>query len=243
MIRRLIRRYDAEVAATDAAIGVLLEALGWARLLDESIVVLTSDHGEALGRHGYWFGHGEMLYDGTLHVPLVVRAPGRIPAGTRLTGIVPLEDVVPTVLGLAGVPVDAAEVDGSDLSPLLVRGGVQRAPTEVALHATDYQSLHQENPRRAIPGREGRWLAVRTNGWKLIRIPVAPGEFAHELYRLDDDPLEVDDAAGREPDRVAALSALLDAVAGRFGPAPVPDQRLPDRQVEDALRSLGYLSF
>ncbi|MGH7894036.1 MAG: sulfatase, partial [Candidatus Binatia bacterium] len=61
-VRRL---YDAEVAATDAAIGVLLEGLGQHGLLDDSILGFTADHGEAMGEHGYWFGHGDYLYDET----------------------------------------------------------------------------------------------------------------------------------------------------------------------------------
>src|SRR5262249_50516 len=106
--------YDGEIAATDAAVGILLERL--ARLDPPPIVVLTSDHGASLGDHGYRFAHGEYLYESGLRVPLLVHAPGAVAPGTRASGLAENVDVAPTILGLLGI--DAMqEVEGR---PLLV---------------------------------------------------------------------------------------------------------------------------
>src|SRR5262249_20702318 len=70
--------YDGEVASTDAAIGTLVDGLRSRGLLDGTLLVVTADHGESLGEHGYRFAHGEVLYEDNVHVPALVRAPGVI---------------------------------------------------------------------------------------------------------------------------------------------------------------------
>src|SRR5262245_21053858 len=91
--------YDGEIAAVDRAVGALLRSVG-----PDTIVVVAGDHGEALGDHGE-DTHGVFLYDATLHVPLIVRAPGR-PAA-RVTSRVRLADVAPTILDAAGLRIPA----------------------------------------------------------------------------------------------------------------------------------------
>ncbi len=82
-VRHAIALYEGEIAATEAQIQRLLDGLAAAGRLDDSLVVYTSDHGESLGEHDYFFDHGEYLYDGTLLVPLLLRWPGHVPAGQR----------------------------------------------------------------------------------------------------------------------------------------------------------------
>jgi arylsulfatase A-like enzyme/Tfp pilus assembly protein PilF len=99
--------YDGEIAAVDRLIGKVVAALAAQSSLERSVVVVTADHGEALGDHGE-DTHGLFLYDATLHVPLVVRLPGRKSAGTRVGTRVRLADVAPTMLEAAGVAIPAA---------------------------------------------------------------------------------------------------------------------------------------
>ncbi len=87
-IEQARRMYDAEVLQTDAAVGQLVAALKELGYWDGAVLAFASDHGESLGEHDYWFGHGEYLYDTTLHVPLMLRAAGQIPPGTRIDGVV-----------------------------------------------------------------------------------------------------------------------------------------------------------
>ncbi|UCF68161.1 MAG: sulfatase [Acidobacteriota bacterium] len=237
------RLYAAEVAQTDAAIGELVAGLEQLGLLERVILLLTADHGEALGDHRYWFAHGEMLYDDTLWVPLLIRAPGLVPAGTELIGTALLEDVAPTLLELATGQDARGPHDGQSLADELGAGGRVRLGERTALHLTDHDFLHDENPRRYLPGLEGRWWAIRQGDWKLIRVPrgegLAPEE---ELYNLALDPKERDDRLAHEPQIAARLRRELDRQQASFGRVEAADEAEVDEQLLDALRRLGYLN-
>src|SRR5262249_29376716 len=93
--------YLGEVLYTDAELTKLLDGLDALGLADATVVTLTADHGEEFGEHGLP-GHGKALFEESLHVPLIVRAPGIAPAGARVPALASLIDVVPTALELAG---------------------------------------------------------------------------------------------------------------------------------------------
>lgn len=128
-LRSLIRHYRGSVAYTDAQIGRLLDALRDHGHLDETLVVVTSDHGEGLGDHGL-LGHGRNLHEELVRVPLILRGPG-VGGGARLRGVAQLEDLMPSILSLLGLPQDAS-VDGVDLSAWL-RGEAAESPRRVAV--------------------------------------------------------------------------------------------------------------
>lgn len=98
-VEQLVRRYVAEVEATDAGIGTLVGGLEARGLLDETALLITSDHGENLGEHQLFFHHGG-LYRETVHVPLIIVAPGTTAA--RVSGLVGTVDIAPTILELSG---------------------------------------------------------------------------------------------------------------------------------------------
>jgi arylsulfatase len=109
----LVTRYDAEIAASDAAVERLFRGLGELGVLEQALVVITSDHGEEFLEHDY-LGHGWTLYEEVLHVPLLFWAPGALEA-TRVTPRASHVDLVPTILTLLGVPDDGSKVDGRPL--------------------------------------------------------------------------------------------------------------------------------
>jgi arylsulfatase A-like enzyme len=125
--------YDEKIAEVDDYFGDLYAWLDRRGLLENSIVILSSDHGEAVGEHDYWFDHGT-LYDEVLRVPLIVRLPGGEHGGRRISTPVQLVDLMPTVLELAGLPVPpdlhgrslAAAIGGAALEavPIFARGGI-----------------------------------------------------------------------------------------------------------------------
>ncbi len=92
-----VAQYDGEIATVDAEVGRLLEALRVQKLLERTVIVLTSDHGESLGEHEYYFDHGENLFDPSLGIPLIVKAPGA-PAERRSAVFASTLDVLPTIL-------------------------------------------------------------------------------------------------------------------------------------------------
>src|SRR6185295_2780463 len=113
--------YDAEISVADQGVGMLLDELKKLGALDRTLVVLTADHGESLGEHGEKT-HAIFIYDATVRVPLIVRAPGVVPAGRVYAGPVRSEDIAPTVLAALKLP-GGAEMQGIDLLPA-VRGEV-----------------------------------------------------------------------------------------------------------------------
>ncbi|MEW4567830.1 sulfatase [Tautonia sp. JC769] len=113
--RLLIDGYDSCIAALDHQLGKLFDQLDRRGLLDDLIVVVTSDHGEAFGEHDL-FGHGVSLYEDQLHVPLLLIAPGLAPPGTVVDRVVSLRDVPATLLDLAGHP--GSPLPGTSLAPL-----------------------------------------------------------------------------------------------------------------------------
>jgi arylsulfatase A-like enzyme len=241
-VRHLDRMYKAEVAATDAAIGELLDGLEKLGMAERAAVLLTADHGESLGEHDYWFAHGEYLYDASLRIPFAVRAPGLVPAGTELVGAVGLADVSPTLLGLAGLD-PRVDGDGTNLTPWMRAGGRQELPARRWIHLADHRLVREENPRRPVPGREGRWWAIREGDLKLIRIPLGQGRYETELYDLSEDPGELRDLSAERPalerrlaERLEARRAvLMEAFEATVAPAPESDEDL------EMLRSLGYV--
>ncbi len=185
-LTRIMAAYDGEITFTDHEVGRLLGRLDALGLTASTLVVLTSDHGEAFGEHGEWF-HGLGVYQPTIHVPLLARLPDVIPAGAVYGGVVQLIDIMPTVLDLLGLgPVPSAE--GRSLMAAL-RGG---APTEglAIVEVADW-----------------RYTAIVRGEWKLIRDNLT-GQ--HALYHLPSDPGEQRDRFAFEPAAAARLSSVLD---------------------------------
>ena len=208
----IIAQYDGEVAYMDACIQqifVRLETLG---ILDNTIVVITSDHGETLYDHDCYFDHHGM-YDVTLRVPLILRYPAKVPAGRRLTGYRQLKHVTPTILELAGVKTKATFDGPSALR--LVDGSAASFESELYLTECTWMRKHG-------------W---RTPQWKLILALEPDFHFkpAVELYNLIEDPDENRNVAKQHPEVVACLKARLEAhVAARERatgkPAPILNQ-------------------
>ena len=133
------RPYDGEVAWTDTLLGRLRASLEARQIWDDALVVVTADHGEALGEHNET-GHGFFTYETTLKVPLVMRGPG-LASGATVDGTVRLVDVAPTALALLGLP-PLADTTGVDLS-------AASCPRRASHHAHDLCRV--VDAARAVP--------------------------------------------------------------------------------------------
>jgi arylsulfatase A-like enzyme len=154
-----VAQYDGEIAAADQEVGRVMEALKASRVSDHTVVILTSDHGESLGEHGYYFDHGEDIFDPCLAIPLIIRLPGST-GGRRTAVLASTLDLMPTIIDAAKVsyPPDLA---GSSLLPATTAGGVVGAPR---LHAQNERGLTGAFDRRfkavATPGEAGARMAL-----------------------------------------------------------------------------------
>lgn len=170
-IRHFTALYDTEIRYVDRAVGELLESIPPAVLAD-TLVVFTSDHGEELHDHGGW-KHGHTLYEDQIHVPLLFRWDGRIPAGRRLAGTVRLVDVAPTLLAAVGGEAPASW-QGENLLPVLL--GEEPLPRLAA-----FSQQLQVGPLRASAVLDGKKLILFNE-----REPFTPGDLLQEhIYELD----------------------------------------------------------
>lgn len=215
-------RYAAGVRRFDRVLGGFLAELRETDVLDRSVLVVTSDHGEEFVEHGGW-DHGYKLYDHQIHVPLLVRNPGGANGGRRVSDVVSLVDLIPTLLTTAGAE-HPEGLQGRDFSPLL-RG--ETAPTA----SPSISSGVKLQPHR---------FAVRTDRYKLVAD--ADGTI-HGLFDLEADPAEQRDVSEGE---AAVVADLLDRLGGHVdrmtarGPLDPSVAPLPD-ELRERLRSLGYV--
>jgi choline-sulfatase len=206
--------YNGEVAFADAEIGRVLRAISETGGGRPALIVILGDHGESLGEHGERT-HGMLLYDGALRIPLVVAGPG-VAAGENRRPV-SIVDVAPTVLRLAGLGVPGA-MQGRDLL-------AQPADAHEVYAETMYPRTLGWAPLTALV--EERWKVV------------APEGGGEELYDLESDPGERDNASERKPEVVQAAVARLAAIkAAEAAPVAVG----ASAEAQERLRALGYVS-
>lgn len=215
------RPYDGLIADVDRITGELIDRYKSLRNYDNTIVVLTADHGESLGEHREKT-HGVFVYESAVRIPLVIRGPG-IPAGVAVKSQAQLVDVTPTLLSLVGTEIPE-RTDGRNLLPHIqgasAVGDDERAYLESFLPLFSY----------GWSGLRG----VRTSRWKYVE-GVEP-----ELYDLLTDPREEVDLADTKPELVRDFQEWIQS---KF-PSDSPEKSTL-REVEEGLRekleALGYL--
>jgi arylsulfatase A-like enzyme len=226
-VRYVSDLYDAGIHRMDGTtLTRLLDALDQLGLAENTMVVFTSDHGEAFHEHGV-FLHDD-LYPETLRVPLVIRFPRWLPHAHRVLAPARLIDLMPTILDLLMLPVPA-QAQGMSLAPLA--RDEEDAPSPAAAYA-EYSD----------PASGRVFESLRTPTLTLIR----DGDRL-ALFDRTTDPGEHHDRAASDPARVAALRAELDrwhdanlAAAVRWRPRAV-DVTAPSGKTLDQLRALGYV--
>jgi arylsulfatase A-like enzyme len=226
--------YDGAVTAVDDAVARVLRTLRSLDLDDETIVVVTADHGETLYDHGHGQGHGDHLFgDESTHVPLVVYDP-RQNGGHRETRIVRDVDIAPTLYELTGVA-PASGLDGRSLAPA-VRGepidprmayaeselwfteDIPALPPEMRIPYPGIMALTELDSRHnaEIVLRKdmmpitlmARHRMVRDERWKLVYVPTRSG-VRYVLFDLESDPHETTDVSAEHADTVTKLKGEL----------------------------------
>jgi arylsulfatase A-like enzyme len=233
LIMRTIAAYDAEIAYADWSVGKLLSGLKGLGMDEDTLIVLTSDHGESLDelmpRYSYAFAHGEFLYSHQLHIPLVIHAPHMVSVEQEKvhTTTVSIIDIMPTILNILGIE-PPSSIRGHSLVPMLEGKAVSGGPvfSERSSHVGKLKSYLSGESYSII---EDKWhLIFSTNG-------------GNELYNLIDDPGENHNLK-HERKRAQLLASKLKSnfedIKPLFGPPEIEN----DREAVEQLRSLGYIN-
>jgi arylsulfatase A-like enzyme/tetratricopeptide (TPR) repeat protein len=222
--RYALNLYDGEIAYVDAVLGEVVQELERRSLLEKTLIVVVSDHGEGLGDHGE-SEHALLTYDSTLRVVWIMRLPGGAAAGMSIDRPVSLVDVFPTVLDLLGFRIPGPPVDGTSQVDLLRRRT-----------ATGGDVLYAESLYPRLHFGWSELMSIRTDRFKYIRAPRS------ELYDYRHDPGESDNVIGRYPEVAHRLDQILTAMSQKAtGRADLPGSAI-DSASERALRSLGYIA-
>jgi arylsulfatase len=226
--------YDANLRWADWGVGEMVRLLRARDLLDNTLLIVTSDHGEAFGEHGYIY-HSHAVYDEFVHIPLLIRFPGRQRLVGDVAALTQTVDLLPTVLDLYQIPHPRGRIQGSSLLSLL-NGKMSRL--------RDYVFATCAEPWPSYLVRDQSWCLILYRGGKL-----------RALYDLRSDPAQAHNVAAEHPDTAARMIAAFRAFAhtqarplAQFisptaAAAPVsevPQSKLPP-QTRRELEALGYL--
>lgn len=257
---RVVSRYDGEVRFADAQIGRLLSALKDSGLDENTIVVVSADHGESLGEHQYYFEHGRYSYEATSRVPLIVSLPASL-APDAPTGLsdadISLVDLAPTLLDLAGLeplfPRSTTGLRGRSCARLWTGAGSSENDTPIYYEKVERADLALALQIKGV--RRGPWKLLRTytqdapesDGTRRMRL------IDEELYQLDRDASESFNLVGTPDDEGSErlntlrvdLDAFFEADAGFADQAYLLQRQREDLerespQVLKQLENLGY---
>jgi len=189
-------RYDGEIAYTDAVLRRLAADLKERGLWDNTLLVITSDHGEQLKDHGGW-GHAGNLFPEVLRVPLIVKLPGQARGGQRLSGMASGVDIMPTILGAVGAPVpeDLAGID-------LLGSSEETGRTGRSFHFAELWGW-------ASPPHRSNHLSVISERFQYISIRRGDGTTIERLFDLQEDPAAQRDLVAGEPEAVKKYARMV----------------------------------
>jgi len=211
-----ISQYDGAIRFLDRELGILFAELKRLKLHENTLIVITSDHGESMGEHDFYFMHGQNLYDELIKVPLIIKYK-IIGTNKRIDKQVQSIDILPTILDIAKIKAPR-EVSGVSLLPLIKNG---RYPVRYAF--SEAPVLKQE--------------CIRTEDWKLI---YKGKNDQYELYNLKDDPKETKNLADAEKTQFQSLKKKLHDWINEERPKAITQKQFLDDATKEKLRSLGY---
>jgi choline-sulfatase len=220
---KIVSYYDQELFYTDKQVGKVLHELERLKILNNTLVIVTGDHGEELFEHENFFGHARSLYNTVLHVPLIIRLPGGKPAGKRCSLTIRTIDIFPTILEVAGIKPPSG-MQSESLLPVI--SGAEKAPRPAFSLREPYDFFW-----------EGNAVAVNYGPWKLMDFE----KTGDRLFNLDKDPKEVKNILKSSPLQERELRSLIENNLYKdeqYKPSAAP--RLSEKN-KKTLKTLGYL--
>jgi arylsulfatase A-like enzyme len=238
--RNIIALYDGEIRYTDEMlIAPLIDKLKETGLYERTLLILTSDHGEEFFDHSAW-GHGYSVYDEALKVPLLIKFPDSHFKGKRITKIVSLVDIMPTILNWLEVDFSDIKIDGTSLLPVVTdRENTDRKfLADVAENVLNYHNLekittNQDKLKLILNKSSG----AQDDGFFRFLPPDIP---AIEIYDLIKDSEEKNNVAEKYPDLTRQIISWIDDFYSQAVKKDVK-KMVMDEKLKEQLRALGYI--
>ena len=231
--------YNSDIRYLDDAIGDLIDTIRKKGLIDNTIVILTADHGENFGEH-HLMSHELSLYDTLLHVPLLIHFPQRIQMSSVQEKPVQLIDIFPSLLQVLNIKNEGLTLQGTSLLP----GEVAKRPDNLV--------FAEYNNSRAVDNIERKFgdavppnpiylhkilKVVRSDKWKFIW----GTDGTRELYAINKDPYEKNNLSQLNQDEAKQMETALKAWVSSFTPSHYYRQEEISPEARQELRSLGYI--
>lgn len=220
----IIALYDGEITYTDEYVRRLLEHLRRLGYYDNTLIVLTADHGQEFRDHGNFLK--KFLYQEVVHVPLIVKFPGNEHKGKKVSTRVRTVDIAPTILGFLGMP--SEKMQGQSLLDVIGNGAKDRA---------------------AYSGEPFQHSIITPDGWKYSHVNNKNIGRTYELYDLRNDPAESRNLYSSQPERVAQIEEMIAEWREKnqrlsnklLGPSEDSDKEKFTPEMRDTLKAIGYL--
>jgi len=230
--KRRYKLYDGEIAYTDYELGKVLNELKRKELIDNTLIIIASDHGEILGEHVHYYngqrynGHGLFTYEGELRAALIVKLPDVIPKAKQIPQMVKVSDITPTILDVLKIK-EKIKFDGKSLRPLIV-GNSTRNLTELYCETmVPYLRFNRSSVR-----------ALRTEKQKIIYLPKEEDVLLYDIVKDREEQINLFDEKNK--DHVGLFNKLLSYVK-KIDSKQTNPTRIMDEETIEKLRSLGYL--
>jgi arylsulfatase A-like enzyme len=236
----VLAKYYGAIAYVDHEVGRLMNALKKNHLLENTLIVITSDHGESLTEHDIFFDH-HGLYDVSIHVPLILAGP-KLPEGRRIKGLIQHVDLAPTILEILDLPVQNEKAfDGNSLTPLI--NGDKKE-----LHPAVFAEEAYYERKRAVRTKRYKYIKALSKEEGLCRCCHLIHGALEELYDLSLDPQEVQNIVEKEPkvrnELRNRLSKWVESFEENEANGRKEEKTMPqyEKEVEvmERLRKLGY---
>lgn len=241
----LVDMYDAGILYTDYLVGEVIDQWRKAGRLDNTVIIVLGDHGEAMGEHRA-FGHVSPVNEVDLRVPLVMRYPAKIPAGSEVEQAISTVGTFASILDMTGVEFP----ESLQMDTLLpgIRGEVVGQPVLAERFEEEMLAARfapgTANGEGPLVNPRGRYRTFRSGPWKLVQ----HSEDGNFLYNLEEDPDEMNELGAENPEQMETLIRDLGLFQNMLGlpdlDAPVDAPRLPpdlDDGTMQALKELGYI--
>lgn len=227
--------YDGEISYLDYRIGELVDFLDKENIYDNTLLIITADHGENFGDHNL-AGHFFCVYDSLLHVPLVLRYPDLIQKGKRMSNLASTVDIFPTVLDVLGVTNGPKDIQGASLYPFEDREIHNFVCAELGKSITSIDEIRSVPQSFKLKKLDRGLKCIRTKEYKYI----LSSEGKEELYDVKNDPSEEINISAAYPNKTKYLKKQLEKALdiSYYG----PEEYLAKERAEilDRLRRLGY---